>query len=527
MHRGARSRVWMIIICVLTLASARAQIVVNSTGDDDRYPSKNGACDTDPLTDGNQCTLRAAIETANLSPDTSTISFNIPTTDPGYNAQTHSWTINLYSALPDLSMNMKMTGPGAALLIVQRSSSTTGNFRILNVTTTGSMSVSGLAISNGSTDSGGGGGMANSSSGTLSVSNCTLRGNSAPSSIGGAIYNSSTGTVKVTNCKLSDNAADFGVGGAIANNIGTINVVNSTISNNFSGLGGAIFNDSGTMTITGSKISGNISDFSSGGISGGGVTNATGTLIITKSTIANNFAFCGGGIGILGGSVSVTGSTFSGNFANSSISGGTTGGGGIWVGGGILNLTNSTVSGNGAFGLAEGGGGIFNTSAGTLNVTNSTISGNCVFARGNGSGAGVFNSAGGVANIKSSIIALNSANFAPDVSGVFTSAGFNLIGKKDGSTGFTAATDKKGTITSPLNPQLDWKGLRNNGGPTQTIALLSGSPAIDAGTSAGLTGTLTTDQRGAGYPRTVDNGSVTNPTGGDGTDIGAFEVQAP
>jgi len=66
--------------------------------------------------------------------------------------------------------------------------------------------------------------------------------------------------------------------------------------------------------------------------------------------------------------------------------------------------------------------------------------------------------------------------------------------------------------------------LRNNGGPTQTIALVSGSLAIDKGTSAGLTGTLTTDQRG--LARTVDRSAAANATGGDGTDIGAFEFGA-
>src|SRR5438105_12480037 len=124
------------------------------------------------------------------------------------------------------------------------------------------------------------------------------------------------------------------------------------------------------------------------------------------------------------------------------------------------------------------------------------------------------------------MIALNtgvirSSGESPDVYGAFKSQGFNLIGKKDGSTGFTAATDKKGTIASPLNPKLDSRGLHDNGGPTQTITLLAGSPAIDKGTSNGLTGPLTKDQRG--FARTVDNTSITNATGGDGTDIGAFE----
>jgi hypothetical protein len=116
---------------------------------------------------------------------------------------------------------------------------------------------------------------------------------------------------------------------------------------------------------------------------------------------------------------------------------------------------------------------------------------------------------------------------APDVSGSFASAGFNLIGKRDGSTGFTiAATDQTGTIASPLNPMLDPLGLQNNGGITKSIALLPGSPAIDKGTSNGLTGVLTMDQRGATFRRTFDNLAVPNAAGGNATDIGAFELQS-
>ena len=65
--------------------------------------------------------------------------------------------------------------------------------------------------------------------------------------------------------------------------------------------------------------------------------------------------------------------------------------------------------------------------------------------------------------------------------------------------------------------------MRNNGGPTQTIGLQTSSPAVDKGSSVGLTGTLTTDQRGAGFARTVDRAPA-NAAGGDGTDIGAFEL---
>ncbi len=196
-----------------------------------------------------------------------------------------------------------------------------------------------------------------------------------------------------------------------------------------------------------------------------------------------------------------------------------------------MNVTNSTFYANIAFaktsdGVGGSGSGIYNSRSSTLNLTNSTVAAN--FS--GGAGSGVYN--GSMANVKCTIIASNYGGIqdvqtvvaSPDVYGPFKSQGFNLIGKKDGSTGFTAATDRKGTVTSPLNPGLDPKGLRNNGGPTQTIALVSGSSAIDKGTSAGLTGTLTTDQRG--LARTVDRSGVANATGGDGTDIGAYEFGA-
>src|SRR4029434_6380373 len=99
------------------------------------------------------------------------------------------------------------------------------------------------------------------------------------------------------------------------------------------------------------------------------------------------------------------------------------------------------------------------------------------------------------------------------------SSGFNLIGKADDSTGFTGSTDLTGTIASPLDPKLETDSmgkplLQYNGARTLTIALLCGSPAIDKGTSDGLTGLLTTDQRGTGFARTVDDPIIPNATRG-------------
>ena len=102
------------------------------------------------------------------------------------------------------------------------------------------------------------------------------------------------------------------------------------------------------------------------------------------------------------------------------------------------------------------------------------------------------------------------ATSGPDALGTFASQGNNLIGKTDGSSGWVGS-DLTGTIAQPLNPLL--APLGNYGGPTQTMALLPGSPAIDAGNNALIPAGVTTDQRG--FARIV-NGTV---------DIGAFEVQ--
>jgi hypothetical protein len=88
----------------------------------------------------------------------------------------------------------------------------------------------------------------------------------------------------------------------------------------------------------------------------------------------------------------------------------------------------------------------------------------------------------------------------------------------DGSTGFVngVKADRVGSIASPINPKLGL--LQMNGGPTPTHALLPGSPAIDQGNCFGVH----TDQRG--WHRPFDYPSIPNAPGGDGSDIGAFEL---
>jgi predicted outer membrane repeat protein len=197
----------------------------------------------------------------------------------------------------------------------------------------------------------------------------------------------------------------------------------------------------------------------------------------------------GGGLYINGGAATLANTTFSGNKANAN-------GGGIRSGGASLTLNNVTLTNNTADNDAGGttgnGGGLYRSS-GTIHVKNSLIAGN--FDRS----------------------ATPSAQHA-DCSGAFASQGYNLIGKNRGCSGFANGVngDRVGTDASPINPQL--AALANNGGPTLTLALLTGSPAIDAGNPAspgsGGNACEATDQRGVARPI------------GAACDIGAFEAEA-
>jgi CSLREA domain-containing protein len=437
-----------------------------NSGADDAFPG-DGQCET--AVGNGVCTLRAAIEEANAHAGPDGIFFDIPTSDPGYSNGT--WTIKLSKALPNITDSVNINGPGSAALTVS------GNkqWRVFTVTTGGMVNFSGLTIAEAlAPPNEDGGGIQNVNSANVNVTNCILRdnvsGNANVLGNGGSAISNSSGTVNVTASTLEFNRAAYGaVGGGIVNRNGTLSVTNSTFDHNSSAgqSGGAIFNN-GSANITGCTFHDNSAFFD-----GGAIVNFGGTLTVTNSTFYANIAFAPLPDGIQGQ------------------------GGAIFSGQAITPAT--------------------------LYLSNCTITAN--FSGAGGSGVAVENSA----NVKSNIIASNyggvtESKAAPDVSGAFSSKGFNLIGKKDGSTGFTLATDKKGTIASPLNPGLDPKGLRSNGGPTQTIALMSGSPAVDKGTSAGLTGTLTTDQRG--FARTVDKSGIANATGGDGTDIGAYELGA-
>jgi hypothetical protein len=240
--------------------------------------------------------------------------------------------------------------------------------------------------------------------------------------------------------------------------------------------------------------------------SAGGVYNV-GTLTLTNSAISGNMS-SNNGAGMLNeGTVTITNSAFSGNTSSGAA-------GGI-DNRGTLTITNTTISGNTAFGSngSPFGGGILNEIGATLTIISSTISGNTA-----SSGAGVINL--GMFTARNTIIAKNTASAGkPDVNGAMTSQGFNLIGNNSGSN-ITQPPgtigDQIGTPGGIIDPMLG--DLQNNGGPTNTLALLSASTAINRGHSSGSS----TDQRG--FTRPIGSAAL---NGGDGSDIGAFEFSPP
>jgi CSLREA domain-containing protein len=233
---------------------------------------------------------------------------------------------------------------------------------------------------------------------------------------------------------------------------------------------------------------------------GGGIRSLS-PLTLTDCVISGNAALWGGGVFLGAGGV-FTGCTFN---SNSSFNYG----GGINLSGGTLRLSNCTISDN--FG-DSGGGGIL--TAGTLEVTNCTITGNThnIFAPPLASGIYVDR---GTTRLRNTIVANNQGINLRVITGSLTSLGNNLT-NDDGGGFLNQPTDK--INTDPLLGP-----LANNSGPTQTQALLAGSPAINAGANCVTTNNcpsnnlgfnLTTDQRGAGFNRQV----------GSAVDMGAYEV---
>jgi hypothetical protein len=242
-----------------------------------------------------------------------------------------------------------------------------------------------------------------------------------------------------------------------------VSVKNLTIRN---GTGGIV--NSGVVTLADCEIAHNLNSPRGGG----GVWNGAGAEIsIARSTISSNRC-AGPGVGLY-------------NM-------------------GTLHLINSTVTGNRSVGA--NGGGIYNS--GQAEVVHCTVA----FNRAHGGGGGIANTAN-LANfeLSNTIIAGNTADNedSSDLKGAVLSQGFNLVQTTNGG-------DLQGSLTGNIVGRSALLApLANNGGPTRTHALLSNSPALDSGDSAGVE----TDQRG--LPRALDVLNIPNVS--DGADIGAYE----
>lgn len=372
--------------------------------------------------------------------------------------------------------NLTIKGKGQQTLTINGGNH---SFGVIQHKGTGTLTLTDLTITNASYTQGG----CISSLGSVSLarvtmSSCTATG-AAGKSLGGAV--GAVHNVTMTSCVLSNNdASDATSYGAIA-------------------LGGAVL-AGGDVTLTGSTIRTNTASTSRNNVGGGGIY-AIGTLTIANSTLSNNTAIdvnlggsnnSAGGAAFAAGNITVIGSTIDGNNA---------GGGGGLAGGAssTITVTNSTISGN----TSLIGGGI--AVGGPLHLRNSTIAMNS--ATGGNGGGGVL--IGATSDMQSSIIAKNYAqgSATTDLSSrgtSFTVSGANnLIVSVD-----AAVTLPIGTLRS--DPKLA-PFLENNGGPTQTLTLNSGSPAIGTGNNVLR---LASDQRGTGFAR------MTKAK----TDIGAFQT---
>lgn len=262
-------------------------------------------------------------------------------------------------------------------------------------------------------------------------------------------------------------------------------------SPSFGGGGGIFVNGGATLNLSDSVVTDNE------GYSFGGGILSYGALNINNCTISFNKAGNGGGFYILFTTATITNSTINNNTTSFQA--------GVGIQDATVSLTNCTVSDNSA---TSGGGGIVSRATSLTAAANLT---NCTVANNSGPGAALWpiKFAGATAaslSVKNTLAASNSPlNFA-NSGGTLTSLGHNL--DTDGSSQFINGLngDIVGSAGSPINAQL--APLAANGGPTQTRALMNGSPAIDAGT---IVDAPVKDQRGVQRPQ---NGMV---------DIGAYE----
>ncbi len=250
----------------------------------------------------------------------------------------------------------------------------------------------------------------------------------------------------------------------------TASISGLTISggSNSTGNGGGLANY-GTATLTGCTVSGNSDAIAPTGYpyisygDGGGVFNA-GTVTLTDCTLSGNSAAYGGGL-FNQSMATVTGCNVSGNSAFFTINGYfSEGSGGGVYNAGTANLTNCTVSGNSA------DEGVQNS--GSVNLTACTLSGNSVRF------GALYDNGYATASLTDTIVAANNligSYGTTDIGGYGNVSGSNNLIGTGGSGGLVNGVN--GNIVLSSLTGLGLAPLGNFGGPTQTMALLPGSPA--------------------------------------------------
>ncbi len=482
---------------ITVLASSSGPVLlVNSTADTttpDTFLTLREAIEIVDGTLGRSLTPGEQAQIAGTLGPNPVIAFNLPA-----GAQ----TITLTGGALDITQPVTINGPGAGSLTINGNNADRDFIvgQIWSVNLALDVSMSGLTIAGGNQSYGAG--LLNF--GTLTVANTTFASNAAGSSGGGGIYN--VGALSLAGCSFTGNSVAAGpaAGGGIDNiSSGTATITNCTFtSNSANGTGssassGAAIANSGTMTIAGSTFSGNTA------ASDGGAIYNDGSLTLSTTSFLNNAALADGGAIRSSGTLAISACTFAGNSALSA-------GGALDTSDTTFSAVNCTFANNTAASL--GAAIIADPGSGSATLTNCTIAANTVSAATGSDGAGL--DAGRPVTLQNTIVAGNShgntGSTPDDIAGsVAPSSSFNLVGI-GGAGGLVNGVNNN--QVGIANPGLGT--LANNGGPTETIALLAGSPAVDRGSNAFVT-TGETDQRG--LARIID-GTV---------DIGAFEVQSP
>lgn len=293
-------------------------------------------------------------------------------------------------------------------------------------------------------------------------------------------------------------------GGGIHIDRADVSLIDVIVSNNFaSNVGGGVYSFGGNLRILNGQILNNIVAHISGSSFGGGIAvqddgDVPSQASIVNTTVDNNLAYSDSGSGTGGGiynasvsALTIENSTISNNESTHAAAG-------IFIHGAegfttkTVTITNSTISGNSA---GASGGGIYGTNESDIFLVNTTVVSNTAFW---GGGVAIFDTD---INLKNALIALNAPDDCASIGIPVKSLDNNLDG--DNSCNLTETNDLP-AMAPLISP------LQNNGGRTETHALLENSPAINAGSNVGCPDV---DQRGVLRPQ------------GSTCDIGAYEFE--